>query len=427
MSELINNRENRIRNLKEIILHLHQGLPPEQVKKRLAELVREADAGEVAAMEQELMAEGMSVEEVRSMCDLHSQVLRDILRTPPAEKPLPAGHPVETFRRENRALEQVVDGMRQVLQQLDSATAEAGPSVSELLDQWRQRLNQLMDVDKHYARKENLLFSVLERHGITGPSKVMWAKDDEVRDLLRALEAALHEEASLEEWQVVARTVAEPALNAVEEMITKEEKVLLPMSMDTLTDDEWAEIWAESPRYGWCLAEPGKEYQPPAKTAPVDPLQLPRERVMAFPTGSLSFQQLLGIFSSLPVDLTFVDADNRVAFFSEGPDRIFSRSPAILGRQVQHCHPPRSVHVVERIVADFREKRQNVAEFWIQHQGRFVHIRYFAVRDENGAYIGTLEVTQDVTGIRALSGERRLLEYGEPSVEHGDPGAPTLP
>jgi uncharacterized protein len=120
---------------------------------------------------------------------------------------------------------------------------------------------------------------------------------------------------------------------------------------------------------------------------------------------------LVAIFKTLPVDLTFVDAEDRVAFFSEGPDRVFSRSKAIIGRKVQHCHPPRSVDVVDRILEDFRQGRQSVAEFWINFHGRFVHIRYFAVRDEQNNYAGTLEVTQDASRIRALEGERRLLEY----------------
>jgi hypothetical protein len=122
-------------------------------------------------------------------------------------------------------------------------------------------------------------------------------------------------------------------------------------------------------------------------------------------------EQLMALFSTLPVDITFVDADDRVAFFSEGPDRVFARSRTVVGRKVQHCHPPRSVAVVDQILADFRAGRQNVAEFWINFQGRFVHIRYFPVRNEKGAYLGTLEVTQDVNGIRKLEGERRLLEY----------------
>jgi DUF438 domain-containing protein len=130
-----------------------------------------------------------------------------------------------------------------------------------------------------------------------------------------------------------------------------------------------------------------------------------------FPSGALDFDQLRGIFGVLPVDLTFVDADDRVRFFSEGPDRVFERSKAILGRKVQHCHPPKSVHIVEEIVSSFRDGRRDVAEFWIQLHGKFVHIRYFAVRDHDHTYLGTLEVTQDLTRLRELEGDRRLLQW----------------
>jgi uncharacterized protein len=131
------------------------------------------------------------------------------------------------------------------------------------------------------------------------------------------------------------------------------------------------------------------------------------------PTGNLTISQLTSLFATLPVDITFVDADDRVAFLSEGPHRVFARSKAIIGRKVQHCHPPRSVGVVKRILDDFREGRQDVAEFWLDFRGRFVHVRYFAVRDPERRYQGTLEVTQDATEIRALEGERRLLQYEE--------------
>ena len=129
------------------------------------------------------------------------------------------------------------------------------------------------------------------------------------------------------------------------------------------------------------------------------------------PTGNVSVEQLAAVFSTLPLDLTFVDADDRVAFFTEGPDRVFARSKAIIGRKVQHCHPPRSVETVERILSDIRAGRENVAEFWINFHGKFVHIRYFAVRDREGKYLGTLELTQDVAPLKAISGERRLLAY----------------
>jgi hypothetical protein len=138
---------------------------------------------------------------------------------------------------------------------------------------------------------------------------------------------------------------------------------------------------------------------------------VPKDGTIMMPTGHVSVEQLTAVLSTLPLDLTFVNAEDRVAFFSEGPNRIFARSKAIIGRKVQHCHPPRSADTVNKILDDFRAGRQNVAEFWINFQGKFVHIRYFAVRNDEGKYLGTVELTQDLAPLRQLSGERRLLAY----------------
>ncbi len=407
MSELIDNRAHRIRILKDIILELHRGADPDAERGALRTIVRETSSSEIAAMEQELIAGGMPVEEVQSMCDLHSQVLRDIVVEPVRLPPLP-GHPLDTFERENEAIAGVVSELRELAR---------GRELPPDLAAWRNAYSRLADIEKHYQRKENLLFSCLERHGISGPSKVMWGKDDEVRALLAALgEAVAVDSMTADEASLVVDTVLEPCLAAVEEMIAKERRILLPMSRETLTDDEWAEIWQESPRHGYCLVEPRQGYHPPPIAASYRVAELARDQAVVFPTGALSFEQLSGILAALPVDITFVDADDRVRYFSEGAERVFERSKAILGREVRHCHPPKSVHVVEEIVSSFRSGRQDVAEFWIQLKGRFVHIRYFAVRDGDGSYLGTLEVTQDLTRLRELVGERRLLEWaGEPT------------
>jgi DUF438 domain-containing protein len=413
VSELIDNRTERVATLKGIIQRLHAGEAPDAVRSVLKELVSRTDYTEIMAMEQELIAGGMPVPEIQRMCDLHSQVTRDVL-VKVAQAPVQPGHPVDTFRRENEALREAVGRMRRAMERV--AALEDGADTAAALLEWRQAVNELQDVDKHYQRKEHLVFSVLERHGIQGPSKVMWGKDDEIRTQLKAVSAALRRaDMTPVEWRALARTVGAAAANAVTEMIYKEEQILLPMCLEKFTPEEWAEIWAASPRYGWCLVEPREGYRPAG--AGGGPASTSSDGV-PLPTGTLSLEQLTSIFSTLPVDLTFVDADDRVAFFSEGPNRVFARSRAILGRKVQNCHPPRSVDVVDRILSDFREGRQNVAEFWIQFTGRFVHIRYFAVRDEGGKYLGTLEVTQDVGAIRALEGERRLLEYAEAEVVH---------
>jgi len=215
---------------------------------------------------------------------------------------------------------------------------------------------------------------------------------------------------AIETWKMNLVETAKAALNAVQEMIYKEENILLPMSLETLSEDEWAEIWSASPKYGWCIVEPQQGYTP-AVSVTTQSMKVPPTGALMLPTGNVNLEQLVAIFSTLPLDLTFVDADDRVAFFTEGPDRIFARSKAIIGRKVQHCHPPRSVETVDQILSDFRAGRQSVAEFWINFNDKFVHVRYFAVRNSDGAYLGTVELTQDLSPLRALQGERRLLEY----------------
>jgi DUF438 domain-containing protein len=349
----------------------------------------------------------MPVEQLRGMCDLHSQVTRDVLvQLPP--RTVPPGHPADTFRRENEALRGALARMRKAFEEL--AEPAEGATTDRPLMAARQSLNDLMDIEKHYQRKEHTFFSKLEKHGILGPPKVMWSKDDEVRQLLKDLAVALRQEANAAEWALVTATAGDAALRAVEEMIYKEEQIFLPLCLDRLTEEDWGEIWSASPRYGWCLVDPRDGYEPPPAIRQKG-LELAAAESIELPTGTLSLRQLTALFSTLPVDLTFVDADDRVAFFSEGPDRVFARSRAVIGRKVQHCHPPRSVAVVDRILEDFRQGTQSVAEFWIEFHGRFVHIRYFAVRDAQGAYLGTLEVTQDASAIRKLEGERRLLQY----------------
>lgn len=408
MSELIDNRARRIATLKEIIQHLHQGEALDLVRQQLRQIVQQTDACEIMAMEQELIAGGMPVEEVRSMCDLHSQVTRDVLVQLPAA-PIAPGHPIDTFRQENAAIREVIAKLRSITAEI-SALPDSADCTAQLF-QLRQGANELMDIDKHYQRKEHALFPFLEKHGITGPSKVMWAKDDEIRAALKRFHQAAHEaDANAGACKQVCASSALSALGAVEEMIFKEENILLPMAQQTLTENEWAEVWASSPQYGWCLVEPRQGYKPPKSATAATP-SVPNDGTIMMPSGHVTVEQLTSVLSTLPLDLTFVDADDRVAFFSEGPDRIFARSKAIIGRKVQHCHPPSSVGVVDRILNDFRAGTQNVAEFWIELRGKFVHIRYFAVRDAAGSYLGTVELTQDIAPLRKLEGERRLLEY----------------
>jgi len=189
-----------------------------------------------------------------------------------------------------------------------------------------------------------------------------------------------------------------------------EERILIPLLLRTLSEAEWARIWRESDVFGWCLVEPGDEYRP-APSSPDETVGGEADGVAALPTGRLTREQLQGILEALPIEITFVDAEGRVRFFSPARPRLFPRVRTILGRKVQDCHPARSRRAVTRILDDFRAGRHRTAEFWMIQDERFVHVRFLAVRSEAGEYLGTLEVAQDVTRVRQLQGEQRGLLF----------------
>jgi len=407
MSELINNSEKKKELLKHMILQLHKGEAPEMVRNRMIELMQSIPYDDVVEVEQELISEGLPVEEVLKLCDIHTQVLEGHIDQSGA-KVIPAGHPADVFKMENRELEKVIEKLNQeYLMLTDLQTDYEIPAYFMKL---RVLFNQLIDVEKHYLRKENLLFPYLEKHGITGPPKVMWGKHDEIRELLRAAIESLSagDQVTFDEASVIIQMILIPASKAITDMIMKEEEILIPMCMDTLLGAEWYEIHQQTMTIGYCLYAPEVDWKPEGISYNIDNLLV--EGMINLPTGILSVTELVGIFSRLPVDITFVDKDDKVKFFSEG-ERIFHRSKAIINRDVRMCHPPHSVHVVEQILADFKSGKENKAPFWINMGGKFILIEYFAVRNENGKYLGTLEVTQDLTLARSLEGEQRLLSY----------------
>jgi DUF438 domain-containing protein len=393
MSELINNSERRKELLKHLILQLHDGKAPEEVRQSLTRLLGQVPYHEVVEVEQELIDGGLPVGEVLKLCDVHGAALKGQIDTS-AAKPVPPGHPVDVFRQENRALEWELEAVRADLRALDAVAA--GADASEAWGRIRGHLNALWDVDKHYARKENLLFPYLEKRGITGPPTVMWGKHDEARALLKAALAAPS-----------VGTIA-PALEAIEGMIDKEEQILLPMCLDKLDEGEWGHIARHTNELGYCLVVPATPWQP---AGAVDAEAATDTGRVQLPSGSFTPEELTSILNTIPFDLTFVDRDDTVRYFTEGRERIFARTRAIVGRDVKLCHPPSSVHVVERILADFKAGRQERAAFWIPMHGRFLSIEYFALRGPDGSYLGTLEVSQDLTEKRALEGERRILAY----------------
>ncbi len=408
MSKNIDNSTYRKAKLKELILKLHAGESQDSVQQELVQTLGTIPYGEVVEVEQELLQEGLPQEEILRLCDVHSAVLEGNVDLS-ASKSIPEGHPVDILIQENKALTAVVDGVKAQLATLGAIDdTELQATILDLT----ALFNQLIDVDKHYLRKEYLLFPYLEQTGVTGPPKVMWGKHDEIRDLLKgSLEVLKTPGITKEELLASTEIVLQPAIEGVADMIVKEEEILFPMLMDALTDADWYEIQKQSLEIGYCLYDPPTEWAPADIEAAGPDVGQKRDGRIQLPTGSFSVQDLKAILNTLPVDITFVGSDDKVKFFSQSSERIFQRNRAILNRDVRHCHPPASAHIVDKILEDFKSGRQNRAPFWINMRGRMIHIEYFAVRNDEGDYLGTLEVSQDLTGYRALEGEQRILSF----------------
>jgi DUF438 domain-containing protein/uncharacterized protein (DUF2249 family) len=415
MSELINNSEKRKELLKHMIMQLHAGEAPAEARKQLVSLLTKIPYGEVVEVEQELISENiLSEAEVLKFCDIHSEALDGHIDLS-GMKIIPPGHPVDTFKKENQELLKVCSQLEEMYDNVTSLrTAE---EIIPYFLKLKALFNSLMDVEKHYLRKENLVFPYMEKYGITGPPKVMWGKHNEIRELLKASIEVLDNPADLspEEAASAVSFVFKPASDGVADMTMKEDQILLPMVMDKLTDLEWYEVYKQTLEIGFCLYDPDVEWKP-LNIAAEEETNIDSE-IVQLPSGSFTKAELQAILNTLPVDMTFVDKNEKVKYFSQGKERIFHRSRAILNRDVKLCHPPSSVHIVEQILEDFRTGKQDHAPFWIQMKDRFIFIEYYALRDENGEYLGTLEVSQDLTEKRALQGEQRILEYKQDSLE----------
>ena len=411
MSELINNSQSRKEKLKSLILKLHNGETQESVRNELLLSLSQIPYGEVVEVEQELIAEGLPEEEILDLCDAHSSVLEGRVDLS-ALKPVPDGHPVDVFRKENEEIRNVTNAIFALISDILHSSSE---SVREQVIKLRGLYNNLYDVDKHYQRKEYLLFPYLEKLEITGPPKVMWGKHDEIRELIKgSIEVLQVDSLTREELEAAAEMVLKPAARGAQEMITKEEEILFPMALDTLNESDWYEISRQSIEIGFCLYDPPVDWRPEwVAEQSINESQKSGSHIQ-LPSGSFSAEELLAILNTLPVDMTFVDKDDKVKYFSQGAERIFQRNRAILNRDVRHCHPPASAHIVDKIIEDFKSGRENRAPFWINMGGKkMIHIEYFALRNEKGEYLGTLEVSQNVQPYRDLEDEQRILSYSK--------------
>lgn len=537
MPEIEHNSVYRQKKIVEILKMLHEGGSFDEAKRIFDSTFSSVDVSEITSAERELIGSGLNPMEIQRLCNVHAAVFKGSINPGSGDsvEEVP-GHPVAVIKLENTVITSLLDDeLLPVLKKWQQSSNDATPSAQDqsYLQRMKTALSDLLTIDKHYQRKENLIFPIMDRYGITAPPKVMWGVDDDIRGWIKDALRLVNTEPTPPKYDIEA--AIEKARKDIEEMIFKEEQILLPMVSEVFTPDDWALIQSESGDIGYTLIPEPLPWQPserdyaeaakrkPSKmaqelnamaqsmadeqdlankqhvaepesdAAPVIPDDLKAKKddpaainalplhlraemgqvqaeqpakedaraqinvniskqpaakkempefvkqmladeaakpaskrrpriteshleigadnhaTIVMPTGDLDLNQLTGLFSVLPVDVTFVDANDIVRWFSDNGERIFPRTRAVIGRAVVNCHPPKSMDKVQKILDDFRSGAQDHADFWIDlHGTKKVYIRYFAVHDTKGTYLGCLEVSQDITEIQKLDGEKRL-------------------
>lgn len=397
------NQTRRLEMLKQMLQELHAGKSVEEVKAQYGQILHGVNALEVSTLEQALLDAGVPEEEIRGICDLHVDAFEPGIGQQSVSNASPEPS-INTYLVENTAAGKILDQMEKAITNCDWHRA-------------RQLLQDLCKFENHYVRKEHILFPYLERHHFTGPTTVMWSIHDTIRGGWKELEAQLSDQPD----PTRINAVFQPLAKAMRDMFFKEEQILFPTAQQLLSAEEWETIRTQGKEAGLAFLEreaPAISTRTATSQETIHALpETPDQKeggisLLPLQTGRLTAQQVDLLLTHLPVDVTFVDENDEVRYFSDTSERIFTRTPSIIGRKVQKCHPASSVHRVQKIIDDFRAGKRDVAAFWIQMgpkgEKRFIYIRYFAVRDEQGQYRGTLEVSQDITEIRTLEGEHRL-------------------
>lgn len=374
MSEEINNRKYRAEVIKSLIAQLHEGKTVDEVKSQFEEAFDGVSADEISKAEQSLIEEGMPIEEVQRLCDVHASVFKGSIadiHMPSSLSEVP-GHPINTLKRENRAIERLI---RTIRDQVALATQDGrDDAVSE-------SLQKLMQIDQHYLKKENLYFPFMEQYGITAPPKVMWGVDDEIRAQLKAVVAKLNDSKVSDMIDEI-----DAVLEKITEMIFKEENIMLPMLLEHLNTQDWKQIADDTDELGYCLISNVPAWSPSTdddadSTDFADTLASTPSAtgLVHLATGVFKVEELERVLDTLPIDITFVDRDDTVKYFSQSKERIFPRTKSIIGRKVSNCHPPASVHIVEGIVSDFNPARKTTKTFglrWEKGLSLFVILRF---------------------------------------------------
>lgn len=388
MSEIIDNVSKRQEQLKKLIQRLHRGEDRAEVEAEFKRDFAYVTGAEIAQMEYNLVQDGVSVEEIQSLCDVHASLFQGSLAE--LHQDVLTVSPITIFEEENNEYQVLVEKALKFKQETQLKLTVVKPYLLDLIEKFRT-------IDAHYAKKENVFFPFLEKHGIETIPQVMWGVDNQIREKLKDAFIALN---SSEDLDVIMDKFYQ-MVDMVKEMITKENMILFPLLRDTLSENEFKAI-------AQALENPESSlYQSKEETVSEEVIETVNGDIR-MSMGHLSTSEVNAILNTLPLDMTFVDANDRVKFVSQGKERIFDRPASVIGRPVHLCHPPQSVHIVKQIVEDLRSGKKDHEDFWINFKGKFVFIRYYAVRNEVAEYLGCLEVTQEISEIRSLSGEKRL-------------------
>lgn len=394
MSELFNNKKEY---LKDLILKSKNN-NTEKIKKELKQVIKNLSAEEIAKVEQELIDnDSINVDDIQSMCDVHLDLFRDYIKEENIN--VPSWHPIDILINEHDFLLKKSDDLRKITKKL----IQKDNMNFKLLKELGKTIEDISDAENYFIKEENVLFPYLEKYGIEQPPAIMWKEHDELREMIKDIKNVIEKR----KIDLINEDLLKKIVILNEKFanhIYKEHSVLFPTSLKLLEENEWYEVRNQFDEFKYISIKP-------------DNLDIKKEEVIEakdngikLPSGSFSAEELMNILNTIPFDITFVDSNDRVKYFSEGKDRFFPRSRAIIGRKVQNCHPKKSVDIVEKIVSDFKSRKRDNADFWIPLGENFVYIRYFAVRNNNGEYLGTVEITQDIKPIKEIHGEKRIYD-----------------
>lgn len=302
-------------------------------------------------------------------------------------------HPLCVYFEENRYLKNLIENFQNT-------------SFTQDRERYINIFNQLSNVDKRYTRKENQLFPFLEKYGWYGPSQGMWSFHDNIRDIFRQIRKKLKTQ-----FPQHLDKDRDMLCSAMLRMTLVEEQHLLPYATTLLSETDWESIRQGDPEIGWAHKEVTIEESDSSTHFFNSNNDILSKNLINLDVGKLNPEQINLLFKFMPFDITLVDENDRVVFYNRGEDRVFPRSPGVIGREVRFCHPPKSLETVLRIVREFKEGTRDVADFWIDYRERKIHIRYFAMRDSQNNYKGVIEVSQDITDIQKLTGQQRLLNW----------------